>query len=323
MTIVILDQSAIRAQHLADLTQGLERFPDDGLADTNSQDLRQRLSQRLIAGLGQKGQLYWLAMEEEQHCGLLILKKLPWDSEHLEVPCAMIEIHLPKVDQSTQTAAASLLIHEAMTRCRLEGIRFLATKIFSDRFAAVHALEDSGFRLMDTELILAHTATAPKTITVAGVDFLTTKEQEIPGLTTMGSLFQMSRFFSDPRISDVVAESLWRASVKDSCAGYADEFMIAMENDVPLGFLTCKDDDSLAAFGGPTIRSFFHVGIASQAQGRGLGTAMITNALVRSAQCTDLTIVETQSRNATALALYQKCGFRVVDSRFAFHLWLA
>ncbi len=321
MTIRILKQDEYDRSAIADLVADLRRLPHDELPGLPKNLVAKALRDRLESDCLTERNHVWIGREDRRITGIAVLRPLPWDSEILGTQCATLDLHLPECDQPSRKATASLLIHQALLRCRMEDTRFLSTKIGSDQFAQIHALEDSGFRLMDAEMVLRHFGPSPKPADIPGIGFEIKSDEEVEALVTMGKLFRMSRFFADPRIGAERAENLWQASVKGSCGGHADSFMVAMESTTPLAFATFMDDMDFHGLAGPSSRSFFHVGVAASAQGRGLGTALIQNAIAQS-QGFDHLLVETQSRNSGALALYQKCGFRIISSRFAFHLWL-
>lgn len=323
MSFEILDRRAIEPALLDRLVLDLRRVPLDNIPGVSLEVARETIRAALADRANPDEAGLWLAREDGVESGFARLRRLPWDSEILGIAAGLLEIHMRDGDLDTRRATATLLINEALRACRFEGLRFLATKVSSDRFPTIHALEDSGFRLMDAEIVLAHHGVEPEHAPIEGVDFLVFHEREIPTLAEMGSLFRMSRFFSDPRIGIDRAAALWKASVSDCCRGHADEFMVALRDEEPLGFATFMDDAGLAAAGGPRLRSLFHVGVAEEAQGRGIGRSLIKNAVRHARKKAEVVLVETQSRNAPALALYQSCGFRVIDSRFAFHLWLA
>ncbi|MCB9832471.1 MAG: GNAT family N-acetyltransferase [Planctomycetes bacterium] len=323
MSFEILDRRAIETETLMGLVLELRRAPLDRIPGVSAAAARAVIQDAIRERTTGDEAGLWLGREDGVATGLARLRRLPWDSSILGVEAGLLEIHMRDGDLDTRRATATLLINEALRGCRFEGLRFLATKVASDRFPTIHALEDSGFRLMDAEIVLAHYGEEPELSAVPGIDFLVFREREVRSLAEMGALFRMSRFFSDPRIGPERAAALWRASVSDSCRGHADEFMVALRGEEPLGFVTFKDDEALARAGGPRVRSLFHVGVAEEAQGQGIGKALLRNAVRHARKKADVVLVETQSRNAPALALYQRCGFRVVDSRFAFHLWLA
>ncbi|MFT7618900.1 MAG: GNAT superfamily N-acetyltransferase [Planctomycetota bacterium] len=322
MTIEIFKQENCDLESFTDVSADLERLPFDELPNLSTSLKIDALNKSLAVDWASDRSSMWLGREDETHTGFAVLKHLDWDSGILGVSCASLTLHLTSCTESSRKATASLLIHQALTHCRMENIQFLSTKIYSDRFAKMHALEDAGFRLMDAEMILRFSGNADAEAKVEGLEFSTKSQEEVPGLATMGKLFRLSRFFADPRISDEKAAEFWSASVKDSCLGHADSFLVAMANETAQGFVTFMDNLDFDALDGPSIRSFFHVGVAASAQGQGVGTALVRAATTASIEF-DHILVETQSRNMAALSLYQKCGFRIIGSRFAFHLWLS
>ncbi len=322
MTIEIVKQTDQDETSLARVIARLRRLPHDEIVGLDHDLRRLALEQDLKRDLNDPSVHIWVGREKGEDTGIAVLKHLTWDSEILGVSCASIAIYLSDCDQSSRQATASLLIHQALLRCRTEDIHFVSTKVSSDQFAQIHALEDLNFRLMDAEMILRYHGQRDEIQEVPGVNFVKKRNEEVPGLSTMGKLFHMSRFFADPKLGPKRADRLWQESVTDSCRGHADSFLVAMENDKAKGFVTFMDNPDFFGLGGPSIRTFFHVGIAQEAQGKGLGTALI-HAALQDSNSFDHIMVETQSRNTGALALYQKCGFRILGSRFAFHLWMA
>ena len=281
------------------------------------------LENRLVMEHSQDDVSIWLGIEDGLETGMAILRPSPWESEQLGFPCAILELHMQEGDVSTRMATASLLIHEAVSGCRMAGVRFLTTKVLSDRFPIIHSLEDAGFRLMDTEMLLLAKHPSESLIEIPGVRFELRNQELVDGIEKIESLFSMNRIYSDSRIADSEAKALWQRSIIDSCKGYADEYLLANSDQGPLGIITFKYDTSLQEFCDQKICSFFRIGSRKGQKHIGLEVAMMSQGIRMAEKKAAHIIVETQSRNAAALKLCQDSGFEIIDSRFSFHLWLS
>lgn len=253
--------------------------------------------------------------------GVAVLEHLPWDTQHFGRRCGRIEVFAAEGGYSLQWEVADCLLQGLLDCAKEQRYGFLWAKCNAGFSALIHALEGNGFRLMDCELTLIHSATLPAD-TGGGYYSRVTRKEPVPGLEQLGTIFRYSRFHSDPKISRDQADGLWQKSILDQCEGFADEVVILYDNAEPIAFVSCKDDELSSEVFPEKVRSFFLVGVSPKHQGRGAGRTLMHAALERSLAQTTLIQVETQSRNEGGLALYQKSGFRIAASRFSFHCWL-
>ena len=128
--------------------------------------------------------------------------------------------------------------------------------------------------------------------------------------------YETTRFSWDKHFDRDKARELYRVWIERSVNGWADRTLVVERAGVALGFVTLHLDGPRARIG--------LVGIDKDAQGRGVGGALIAAALddVR-AHGNDEIEVTTQGRNVAAQALYQGAGFRASDLRVWYHRWFA
>lgn len=141
------------------------------------------------------------------------------------------------------------------------------------------------------------------------------------------SAFRHDHFHSDPRIPPAAADEVYVRWVKNSCQGRADAVLVAEEPGNPdgvSGFITCRVDQTVSAAAGIPHGVIELVAVSPEAQGKGIGVALVVGSLewfarhgVRSIE------VGTQSRNIQAMRLYQRCGFKCVAFSYTFHKWIA
>ena len=262
-----------------------------------------------------------LAEAEGGERGIVVLRDLPWDTAHFGWRCGRLSIFVTRAGYAVQRALADALLSAALDLARARGIVFLWTKCSSDLFPVLHALEEQDFRLMDCELTLVYEGEwEGEASTRYRVEFI--RARRVAALEELGELFTLSRFHADPRIPTELVDGLWRRSIAEACQGSADAVIALYDGTRPAGFVVCKDDALAGEVFPWRVRSFFLVGVAPDYQGQGVGRELMSVALAHSLPVTPLVEVETQSRNQAALALYQRVGFRIAASTYAFHRWL-
>lgn len=128
-----------------------------------------------------------------------------------------------------------------------------------------------------------------------------------------------SRFRRDPSFGDAWKQ-LYRAWLDNSISGkIADRVRVVAVNDMLAGFITVSfrdGADSKAARIGL-------IAVGSTMQGKGVASALIRDAesIARTQGCTRM-YVSTQQINTSAMALYERCGYRIDTIQNILHLWV-
>ncbi|HHY37756.1 MAG TPA: GNAT family N-acetyltransferase, partial [Clostridia bacterium] len=139
--------------------------------------------------------------------------------------------------------------------------------------------------------------------------------------------FRHDHFHSDPRIPPKVADEVYVTWVKNSCQGRADAVLVAEEPgnlDGVSGFITCRLDRAVLNVAGIPHGIIELVAVSPEAQGRGIGVALVLGSLEWFARHGFRSVeVGTQSRNTQAMRLYHRCGFKCVAFSHTFHKWIA
>ncbi|NPV54614.1 MAG: GNAT family N-acetyltransferase [Firmicutes bacterium] len=138
--------------------------------------------------------------------------------------------------------------------------------------------------------------------------------------------FRHDHFHSDPLIHQSAADEVYVRWLQNSCDGRADTILVAEEpgnSPNPSGFITCRIDKTITTLTGIPHGVIELVAVSPEAQGKGVGTALVLRSLGWFAQQGVSSVeVGTQTRNLHAVRLYQKVGFRCVAFSHTFHKWL-
>jgi ribosomal protein S18 acetylase RimI-like enzyme len=187
---------------------------------------------------------------------------------------------------------------------------FYTCRVASDDVAAISALEDEGFHVVDVNVTLERAG--GEGLEGAGVAPATPAQHQAL-LDIAESCFRYSRFHLDPLISDDAANRVKRAWVASYLDGTRGVELLAVENGGrPAGFLAVLE----AADGARVIDL---VGVAPDAQGAGLGEALVKEFAHRHGEGGRTLRVGTQVANVPSLRLYEKLGFRVTSARAILH----
>lgn len=127
--------------------------------------------------------------------------------------------------------------------------------------------------------------------------------EDIPDLKKLVKpLFRESRFYSDLFFSKKDADNLYQAWIENSVKGDAADVVLYLSH---TGFVTCKKT-------GRKSGSIVLVGVKRDARGKGVGTALIKEAMKWfGKENIELVTVRTQLKNVKAMNFYAGLGFFV------------
>jgi len=241
-------------------------------------------------------------MTAEQSSGLF----LPWDTD-------LFGVRIGRVAGERLTEPLAAEIDRWAERERLACLYFLADP--SDA-RTVRIAEARSYRLVDERVTLARSLPAglvPDESTW-GVRPATLADSD--SLKAIARLAHTdSRFFADGRFPRERAADLYATWIEKSLKGDAAIVFTAEMNGRSAGYVSCHWDSAEEGRIGL-------VGVAAEARGMGLATALLRAALdwFEKAGVRRVSVV-TQGRNAGALRLYTRCGFSIVSIRHWYHRW--
>lgn len=236
-----------------------------------------------------------------------LAEQLEWDTSFFGISIARVKVpHLEANDWPL-----------LLDWCRRQGIRCLYHEIASDDLSARRLAEDHGCRLADVRIILEHLAPDRVARKRHPLDIIvrTALPEDLSILETIArQTAVVSRFYLDPGFPRGSAAEMYARWVHVAYEREPSALLVAeLAGDVA-GFLVCK---RCAAWGQIDL-----MGVRKTAQGRGIGRALVADALRwTAAQGLPAMRVVTQAHNIPGQRLYQGMSFRVVLVTLLYHRW--
>jgi glycosyltransferase involved in cell wall biosynthesis/ribosomal protein S18 acetylase RimI-like enzyme len=224
---------------------------------------------------------------------------LAWDTEFWEFPVARVTKDRLSGDDAKKVAAW----------CDAGEVKCAFLLASADDGETAAAAEAVGFRPVDMRMTLERQSGSiegdahPVRIRPAEAD----DRDRVVGLARIAH--RDSRFFFDRRFPPQRAAEFYERWA-DRGFDEDDRHLIVAERDGQIaGYIVLADDP-------PRIDL---IAVTDAARGNGVGSALVA-AAVRRYPATPLRVV-TQARNTQALRLYEKAGFRVLESEVWYHRW--
>ena len=233
---------------------------------------------------------------------------LEWDSRFFGRRIARLT--LPRLTPEAATAV--------LAWCRTKQIACLYFLADADDSETTQLAAEHGFQLVDVRLTLEHGGPAEFASSARSVEasirpFTTADLPALRGLA--GRAHRDSRFFFDPHFSPARSQQLFETWIENSCNDRREQVFVAEVEGQPAGYVACQIVNAQTGQIGL-------LGVDAVAQGRGVGTRLITSALRWfAARGATRVIVVTQGRNVRAQRLYQKCGFVTAALQLWYHRW--
>ena len=217
------------------------------------------------------------------------------------------------------------------------GVRFLSVRLPEDAIAALHAVESVGFRIIESFLTFGR-KTAGEIPFGTKSDFYVRLAQP-DEMETVASIaycaFQSFRLRVDPQIPESRARHSRREWVRNGFKGRAEAIYVAEsenrlrsacpdsigESPRIVGFALLRSKVSRRFWERSTekIGEIELIAVDPAFHGRGIGKALVAEAIRHYQGKTSEIQVGTQAKNLRAIGLYTRMGFSVVRSELSFH----
>ncbi len=211
---------------------------------------------------------------------------------------------------------------EVLEFCRHHDVELLIARCDAADFSAVHALENSGARLMDTLVYWARSieggvpalADGPATVRSG-------KAQDASAVRVTAALAfrgYLGHYHTDPRLDRERADEAYADWAYRSCLSrdVADEILVAERSGTIEGFLTIR----LKAREAEIVLN----GVSPAAQGTGVYRQLLIASMHRARELgASEIIVSTQLSNHRVQHAWARAGFHLASAHYTFHLWRA
>lgn len=220
-------------------------------------------------------------------------KKESFDSEVFGFRVAKIEI----VDSKNVKGLIENLIANK--------VKYATYRVQSNNFSTIHALEKSGFILVDglisLRIDISNRKKRKTTWRIREAD----KNDSLKLKNLTFGLYSTSRVFNDSLISKKKANEFYVRWIENSILGKAADSVLIWEEDGKiLGYITLQKKGQIPL-----------LGVSSKARGKGIAKRLINACFNKFKEWkVENIIVETQMDNIPALRVYSACGFKIIDS---------
>ena len=253
----------------------------------------------------------------------LLWRFLPWDSQILGCPSGSVGGLWAEGCYAEQRHRLETVLNACIADAEDHGVRFLSVRLPEDAIAALHAVEAAGFRIIESFLTFGR-KTAGEIPFGTKSDFYVRLAQP-DEMETVASIaycaFQSFRLRVDPQIPESRARHSRREWVRNGFKGRAEAIYVAESENHLVGFalLRSKVSRRLSERSTEKIGEIELIAVDPAFHGRGLGKALVTEAVRHYQGKTSEIHVGTQAKNLQAIGLYTRMGFSVVRSELSFH----
>jgi ribosomal protein S18 acetylase RimI-like enzyme len=276
--------------------------------------LRQRIQRPEARG--------WVAWRKQprEAVGLGLVAPHPEHSRVFGLPMGRIEDLVNYVEPET---VGPLLLDRLLEDARELGLGHLACRVDGHDWANVQMLEAAGFHCVDCSLKLARRldGTGRRPVANAGVRIRPWAPADMPHIQRIAAeSHTRNHFYNDPSLNRERAEALFRDWVERCARGLAHFLLVAEDKSGYVdGFVIALTNGRLARMVGVRIGIIDYIVVDREAAGRGIGRALLAEAMDRLAQEHTWVELRTSQDNYGAVGFYTAAGFRLLASDFLFH----
>ena len=251
--------------------------------------------------------------------GLLAMacwQDLPWDSQVLGCSSGSVGGLWAEGNYAEQCHRLETVLSACIADAESHGVRFLSVRLSEDAIAALHAVEAVGFRIIESFLTFGR-KTAGEIPFEGGSNFHirgAQPDEMEPVAAIAYRAFESFRLRVDPQIPESRARHSRREWVRNGFKGRAEAIYVAEMENRPVGFVLLRSKTDTGRTGEIEL-----IAVDPAFHGRGIGKALVAEAIRHYRGETSEIHVGTQAKNLRAIGLYTRMGFSVVRSELSFH----
>ncbi len=238
----------------------------------------------------------------------------PWDTHNIHYKTARIHFLLGQGEEHSQDYQK--LYRDIEADLISQGYEYLLFRINTSDLPSFRTAQNHRFEVVDGLLTLAWEG---KPQTDVNINVRVAREEDLSAVKDIArTSFIFDRFHTDPAIPNEVADKLHANWIYDSFANNPDERVLVAEEDHQIiGFLSYSINEGLSRDLGIKIMTLILLATHSGARNKGAAKSLILQSLKNAHQESfNIVLVGTQLRNVKATRLYEKLGFKIVDSSY-------
>jgi RimJ/RimL family protein N-acetyltransferase len=239
---------------------------------------------------------------------------------------ARLEYLIAEGEYGAQREIYRALLADLLGQCATEGIQHISLRVAAVESAAIHALEEAGFLLVDG-LITYGRILGPDPLPAPSPDFQVRPmvAEDLPEIMDLArSAYSFDRLHVDPAVPKAAADEIHGRWLANSCAsGATDRVLVAVDAEGPLGYSVFRINQATVPHLGEPLGVW--VIASAHARSRGMGVAKSMCLVMLDWYKTQgIRIVEggTQLANVASARLHESCNFRVVSTSVSLSKWI-
>ena len=218
----------------------------------------------------------------------------------------------PAQDVSCET------LSELLSFCERGSVKLLIARCVASDLAAVHAMQDNKFYLMDSLIYYERTfdEKAPASMGSVAIRAAVPGDADrVRSVATEAFRDYTGHYHADPRLSRAASDDVYSSWAYRSCRepGVADQVLVAERDGSIIGFLTIRfdeDAEGLLFATRPVVR------------GQGVGRALMIEGMASAERKgARRFVISTQVTNLRSQAVWARLGFRPAAVFYTFHKW--
>src|SRR5215472_7171262 len=263
--------------------------------------------------------------------GFLIYTDSPWDSRIIGRRIGTVKHLAVASDDPAGAKILRELINALMQPLAERGTECVVCRVQSGELASIHALEQSGFLLMDTllDFVFGFSATEPEQTTLPPPDnqlrIYRATRQHLQALMEMNERAfanYFGRYHADPRIPPGTATKIYSEWMRSAFDGWADWILVGEVDGKIAGSGLWRIALRAEGENSPGVAYCDMVVVDPESQGSGLGTALMRYGMGIAHDVAQYLVGPVHVCNYSIQRTLQKVGYKIFGARQSFHKWL-
>jgi ribosomal protein S18 acetylase RimI-like enzyme len=317
-----------------DLREALPRFTHVPLAHLPGLPAERRRAHwldEISKSLADESSVGFACIDSGRINGFIIYTDSPWDSRIIGRRIGTVKHLAVATDGPAGVEMLRDLTNVLFQLLFERGIQCVGCRVQSGEFASIHALEQSGFLLMDTllDFVFAFPAAEPERVTFPPVDkrvsIRRARHQDLQTLMEMndrafGRYF--GRYHADPRIPPGTATKIYSEWMRSAFEGWADWVLVGEIDGKIAGSAIWRQALPAEGNKSPGVVYCDMVVVDPEFQGSGLGTALMRHGMGIARSVARYLVGPVHICNYSIQRTLQKVGYKIFGARQSFHKWL-
>jgi L-amino acid N-acyltransferase YncA len=263
----------------------------------------------------------YVAYSSAEVRGLLVWSPLDFESSQFGFRAGKVDHIIAAGDYVEQSETKEALLRHMLSKSTAEQLRHFCVRVDSADLASLHALQRSGFLVVDGLITYGRDLRSGRWQTDGHNDFVI-RQAIVDDLTALKELasnsFSLDRFHSDPALPKATSDRIHALWVENSVLGGKDQVLVAIDELGLLGYSVFKSNPATLKFFGEPFGVWVIAAVAKRQRATGVAKSLCF-AMFDWFQAHGVNLVEggTQLANVPSARLHESCGYRVVSTNMS------